>query len=151
MAVKSLHQFFYYHNKYLNSMNCREISMGPFICTIQCRRFSILCKNWHIILTSSSGQRSMSPESCILKFCGILACKITCMLIVSNMQPHEHHFPITAIYKMSPSPPAFPRLLAMVIVKIYIVGWFCGLILWWSWPLPSGAHGGLVTRPFENS
>jgi hypothetical protein len=29
MAVKSLHQFFYYHIKYLNSMKCREISMGP--------------------------------------------------------------------------------------------------------------------------
>jgi hypothetical protein len=36
MAVKSLHQFFYYHNKYLNSMKCREISMGPSIRTIQC-------------------------------------------------------------------------------------------------------------------
>jgi hypothetical protein len=27
MTVKSLHQFFYYHSKYLNSMKCREISM----------------------------------------------------------------------------------------------------------------------------
>jgi hypothetical protein len=36
MAVKSLHQFFYYHSKYLNSMKCREISMGPSIGTIQC-------------------------------------------------------------------------------------------------------------------
>jgi hypothetical protein len=37
MAAKSLHQFFYYHNKYLNSMKCQEISMGPSIRTIQCR------------------------------------------------------------------------------------------------------------------
>jgi hypothetical protein len=37
MAVKSLHQFFYYHNKYLNSMKCREISMGPSIHIIQCK------------------------------------------------------------------------------------------------------------------
>jgi hypothetical protein len=37
MAVKSLHQFFYSHNKYLNSMKCREISMDPSIRTIQCR------------------------------------------------------------------------------------------------------------------
>jgi hypothetical protein len=37
MAVKKLHQFFYYHNKYLNSMKCREISMGPSKCTIQCK------------------------------------------------------------------------------------------------------------------
>jgi hypothetical protein len=37
MAVKSLHQFFYYHSKYLNSMKCQEISMGPSKCTIQCR------------------------------------------------------------------------------------------------------------------
>jgi hypothetical protein len=36
MAVKSLHQIFYYHSKYLNSMKCREISMGPSIRTIQC-------------------------------------------------------------------------------------------------------------------
>ena len=36
MAVKSLHQFFYYHSKYLNSMKCRKISIGPSICTIQC-------------------------------------------------------------------------------------------------------------------
>jgi hypothetical protein len=36
MAVKSLHQFFYYHSKYLNSIKCREISMGPSIHTIQC-------------------------------------------------------------------------------------------------------------------
>jgi hypothetical protein len=36
MAVKNLHQFFYYHNKYLNSMKCQEISMDPSKCTIQC-------------------------------------------------------------------------------------------------------------------
>ena len=36
MVVKSLHQFFYYHNKYLNSMKYEEISMGPSIPTIQC-------------------------------------------------------------------------------------------------------------------
>jgi hypothetical protein len=28
MAIKSLHQFFYYQNKYLNSMKCQEINMG---------------------------------------------------------------------------------------------------------------------------
>jgi hypothetical protein len=37
MAVKSLHQFFYYHSKYLNIMKCQEISMGPSIGEIQCR------------------------------------------------------------------------------------------------------------------
>jgi hypothetical protein len=42
MAVKSLYQFFYYHSKYLNNMKCREISMGPSICTIQCRNCFIL-------------------------------------------------------------------------------------------------------------
>jgi hypothetical protein len=31
MAVKNLHQSFYYHSKYLNSMKRREISMGPSI------------------------------------------------------------------------------------------------------------------------
>jgi hypothetical protein len=31
MAIKSLHQIFYYPNKYLNSMKCQEISMGPSI------------------------------------------------------------------------------------------------------------------------
>jgi hypothetical protein len=35
MVVKSLHQFFYYHSKYLNSMKCQEISMGPSIGEIQ--------------------------------------------------------------------------------------------------------------------
>jgi hypothetical protein len=38
------------------------------------------------------------------------------------MQAHEYHFSITAIYKMSPLPPAFLRLLAMVTAEIYIVG-----------------------------
>jgi hypothetical protein len=41
MAIKSLHQFFYYHNKYLNSMKCREINMGPSKCTIQCSPFHV--------------------------------------------------------------------------------------------------------------
>jgi hypothetical protein len=36
-------------------------------------------------------------------------------------KPMSAILPITAIYKMSPSPPAFLGLLAMVIVKIYIV------------------------------
>jgi hypothetical protein len=35
------------------------------------------------------------------------------------MQAHERHFPITAIYKMSPSPPTFYKLLAMVIVETF--------------------------------
>jgi hypothetical protein len=39
MVVKSLHQIFYYHSKYLNSMKCREISMGPSIRTIQCTSY----------------------------------------------------------------------------------------------------------------
>jgi hypothetical protein len=43
MAVKSLRQIFYYHSKYLNSMKCREISMGPSIRTIQC---SLLSWDW---------------------------------------------------------------------------------------------------------
>jgi hypothetical protein len=38
MTVKSLHQFFYYLSKYLNSMKCREISMGPSIGEIQCNQ-----------------------------------------------------------------------------------------------------------------
>jgi hypothetical protein len=36
MTVKNLHQIFYYQSKYLNSMKCQEISMGPSKCTIQC-------------------------------------------------------------------------------------------------------------------
>ena len=36
MALKNLHQFFYYHNKYLNSMKYREIGMDPSIHIIQC-------------------------------------------------------------------------------------------------------------------
>jgi hypothetical protein len=67
------------------------------------------------------------------------------------MQAYERLFSITAIYKMSPLLPAFPRLLAMVVVEIYIVGLFCGLILWWLWPLSSGAHRDLVIAPFGNS
>jgi hypothetical protein len=39
-AVKNLHQFFYYHNKYLNSMKCQEINMDPSQCTIHCRHNS---------------------------------------------------------------------------------------------------------------
>jgi hypothetical protein len=38
------------------------------------------------------------------------------------MQAHKLHFPITAIYKMNPSPLAFIRLQAMATAKIYIVG-----------------------------
>ena len=34
MVRKSLHQFFYYHNKFMKSMKCREISMDPSKCTI---------------------------------------------------------------------------------------------------------------------
>jgi hypothetical protein len=37
MAVKVLHQLFYYHSKYLNSVKCQEISMDPYKCTIQCK------------------------------------------------------------------------------------------------------------------
>ena len=37
MAIKSLHEFFYYHSKYLNNMKCQEISMGLSIGEIQCR------------------------------------------------------------------------------------------------------------------
>jgi hypothetical protein len=35
-----MHQFFYYHSKYLNSMKYQEISMGPSIRTIQCSETS---------------------------------------------------------------------------------------------------------------
>jgi hypothetical protein len=35
MVVKSLQFYFDYQSKYLNSMKCREISMGPSICTIE--------------------------------------------------------------------------------------------------------------------
>jgi hypothetical protein len=38
MAVKSLHQIFYYHSKYLNSMKCREISMVHLF-----EQFSVAC------------------------------------------------------------------------------------------------------------
>jgi hypothetical protein len=41
IAIKSAYQFFYYHNKYLNSMKCLEISMGPSKCTIQCTLFGL--------------------------------------------------------------------------------------------------------------
>jgi hypothetical protein len=41
MALKSLHQFFYYHNKYLNSMKCQEISMGPSMHIIQCSLWTL--------------------------------------------------------------------------------------------------------------
>jgi hypothetical protein len=44
MAVKNLHQFFYYHNKYLNSMKCQAISMGPSIHIIQCTMFALYPK-----------------------------------------------------------------------------------------------------------
>jgi hypothetical protein len=51
MAVKSLHQIFYYHDKYLNSMKCQEISMGPSIQTIQCDK-SLLKKDFIRVLSS---------------------------------------------------------------------------------------------------
>jgi hypothetical protein len=38
------------------------------------------------------------------------------------MQAHEHHFPITAIYRMNPLPPAFFRLHVMATAEIYILG-----------------------------
>jgi hypothetical protein len=38
------------------------------------------------------------------------------------MQAHERHFPITAIYKMNPSPLAFSRQQAMTTIEIYIMG-----------------------------
>jgi hypothetical protein len=41
MVVKSLHQFLYYHSKYLNSRKCQEISMGPSIHIIQCSRWGL--------------------------------------------------------------------------------------------------------------
>jgi hypothetical protein len=40
MTVKVYINFFSYHGKYLNSMKCREISMGPSIGTILCRMLS---------------------------------------------------------------------------------------------------------------
>jgi hypothetical protein len=51
MAVKSLHQFFYYHSKYLNSMKCREISMDPSIRTIQCTYLCQETKQTSIVRT----------------------------------------------------------------------------------------------------
>ena len=45
MAIKSLHQVFYYHNKYLNSVKCWEISMSLSKCTNQCDTIWIL-SNW---------------------------------------------------------------------------------------------------------
>jgi hypothetical protein len=44
IAVKSLHQFFYYHSKYLNSVKCLEISMAPSKCINHCSLLS-LCQN----------------------------------------------------------------------------------------------------------
>jgi hypothetical protein len=49
MAIKSLHQLFYYYNKYLNSMKCQEISMDPSKCTIQCTFFeetTLVFRGW---------------------------------------------------------------------------------------------------------
>ena len=40
MAIKkftSIFKIFYYHSKYLNSMKCQKISMGPSIRITQCR------------------------------------------------------------------------------------------------------------------
>jgi hypothetical protein len=42
------------------------------------------------------------------------------------MQAHERHFPITGIYKMSLSPPAFLRILAMVTAKSILWADFVG-------------------------
>jgi hypothetical protein len=36
MAIKSFYKKIYYHSKYLNSVKCREICMGPSKCTNQC-------------------------------------------------------------------------------------------------------------------
>jgi hypothetical protein len=49
-------------------------------------------------------------------------CKMISSTNGYGMQAHERHFLITTIYKMHPSPPAFPKLLAMVTVEFYIVG-----------------------------
>jgi hypothetical protein len=38
------------------------------------------------------------------------------------MHAHEHHFPMTTIYEMHPSPPAFSRLQAIKTAEIYILG-----------------------------
>jgi hypothetical protein len=38
MIVKNLHQFFYYHNKYLNDMKYQEISMDHLFA-----QFSVEC------------------------------------------------------------------------------------------------------------
>jgi hypothetical protein len=54
MAVKSLHQIFYYHGKYLNSMKCREIRMDPSIQTIQCSQFFI--GMWTEMVLNPTGQ-----------------------------------------------------------------------------------------------
>jgi hypothetical protein len=68
MAVKSLHQLFYYYNKYLNNLKCQEISMGPSKCTIHCiincffkyrkvhkiqifyKNFKIYMKSWLLVI-----------------------------------------------------------------------------------------------------
>jgi hypothetical protein len=41
---------------------------------------------------------------------------------LNRMQAHERHFPITAVYKMNPSPSDFFRLQAMATAEIYIAG-----------------------------
>jgi hypothetical protein len=58
MVVKILHQF-YYHSKYLNSMKCQEISMGPSIRTIRCSR-SLLKKDFILFLSSYAKHCSKS-------------------------------------------------------------------------------------------
>jgi transaldolase len=53
MGVKSLRQFFYYLSKYLNSMKCQKISLGPSKCTIQ-YSFQKLCKVYDQFSTTLS-------------------------------------------------------------------------------------------------
>jgi hypothetical protein len=64
MTIKSLHQFFYYHSKYLNSMKCREISMGPSIRTIQCS----ISTSWNRLFIQTS-QRSQHTEVPCVSHC----------------------------------------------------------------------------------
>jgi hypothetical protein len=52
MAVKSLHQFFYYHS----SMKCQKISMGPFIHIIQCSRCHVCSIACPLSLTRKRGE-----------------------------------------------------------------------------------------------
>ena len=62
MALQSLHQFFYYHNKNLNNMKCWEIGMDPYIHTNQCSSF---IKLEHCLVFVQHMEVSQNSQICL--------------------------------------------------------------------------------------